>query len=243
MKPYKNAKLWFLSLLFVCCSSFAQELKIGLIAPDRLPYYSYDARSNHYGIYIDIIELLFSDTSYSLNYEFLPQARLRHWMEQGKLDIEPGIDKLWRQRTKEVENSVYTDVFMSSEEVYVFAPGSKFNVNDSSELEVRILCSVNGFNLVTDADLNSLLQTVTEENLLSMIEKKRCDYALLPWDIVKHWNKSHALTLEVSDVIKTYELRFRLNKKFANLVPHLNKKIADMKKSGQLQQILKKYRP
>lgn len=242
MKLYKAVNIWLLSLLLASNLCFSQELKVGLIAPDRLPYYSYDARSNHYGIYIDILEVLFSGTSYALSYEFLPQARLRHWMEHDKLDVEPGIDKTWRQKSKEIENSVYTDVFMSSDEVYVFAPGREFDVSDPRELEVKILCSVNGFNLVTEADLDSLLQTVTEDKLLSMIEKKRCDYALLPWDIVKYWNKTHELTLEVSDVVKTYHLRIRLNKKFASVVPHLNKKIAAMKKNGQLERILNKYR-
>lgn len=69
-----------------------QRLQVGLIHPERPPYYSDGHGTRPQGLFVELLEILATDLNIALDYKFLPQARLREYMKLGDLDIEPGID-------------------------------------------------------------------------------------------------------------------------------------------------------
>lgn len=232
---------WLLVMVLTAGHSRAAELKIGLIAPERPPYYFQSRQGKATGLYIDIIEYVLVDSGYQAKYLFYPQARLRKQMALGLIDIEPGINESWRARPQEVSNSVYTDAFMMSDEVYVFPAKQAFDVEDPQLQEVKFQCSVNGFNVISGTNLASMLQPTTEFQVLDMLAMARCDYALMPIDVVRHYVKKNGKVLDISQPQMSFALKLRLNSRWQPLLPHLNRKIEQLITTGTLQQLINKY--
>lgn len=67
------------------------NLTVGLISEGRPPYFFVD-NGEAKGVYIDILDKISAETGIYIDYKFLPQARIRHYIKSQFIDIEPGID-------------------------------------------------------------------------------------------------------------------------------------------------------
>ena len=227
----------------LCLTSYANEsitLKVALIAPERPPYFfvSKEGQSPS-GLYIDILEKITQNLPVKLEYHFLPQARIRMYMENGSVDIEPGIDSSWRTSPNEVKQSFYTIPFMHSYEAYAYLGGKKDNINTSK----GVVCGINGFNIPENFNRSNTQLVTTEFQLLSMIVKKRCDFAVAPIDVINYWNTKNNSKINYGDVISRYQLRFRLNKRHQNILQTLNNNIRALQAGKELETMKRKYIP
>lgn len=216
----------------------AVKLRVGLLSPERPPYYFVDKATGEVsGFYIDLLNAVTEGVPVELEYKVLPQARLREYMLSGRLDIEPGIDQTWRREKAEVANSVYTKPFMQSDEVLVFwEPNWQL-----SQYKESHACGVNGFDLNDKYfSINTHLLT-TENQLLQMIGSRRCDFAQAPEIIVNYWNITHTRQLNSGETISSYQLRFRLHKKHENMLTAFNQNIDSIMESDLINKLLQKH--
>ena len=97
--------------------------------------------------------------------------------------------------------------------------------------------------LVGDEQAPGVWQQVgTEEQILGMLEKDRCHYAVMPTWVLQFFEKKRPFAIRQSTPVASYVLRLRLGRRHAHLVPLLNAAIARMQADGQLAAILDKYR-
>ena len=222
-----------------------ESLRVGLVHPERPPYFwRHKPEGELAGIYIDLLEALGKATGITFSYHFYPQARLRLYMLRGELDLEPGIDSDWRQAPGERAQSVYTSPFMQSEEVLVFSPQRYLADAGPAQLATLSGCVVLGFNpLEYENEASGGWQkVVTEEQILGMLEKDRCHYAVMPTWVLQFFEKRRPLAIRQSGPVASYVLRLCLGRQHAHLVPLLNAALARMKADGRLDAILNKYR-
>jgi len=235
----KNFFVLFISS--VCIHSYASEmitLKVGLMSPDRPPYFFVgEEGGTPTGLYIDILETITENMPINLEYYFLPQARIRMYMETGKLDLEPGVDISWRELPSEVSQSIYTIPFMESNEVYAYI-GIKHKKLDFNKSEI---CAINGFDLPEDFNQSNIHLVNTEKQLYSLIIKKRCDIAIAPVDVINYWNRNSPEKIKFTTIVDSYQLRFRLNIKHKDLINRLNSNIETLQRSGNLKSIRQRY--
>ncbi|MCW8331870.1 transporter substrate-binding domain-containing protein [Photobacterium sp. SDRW27] len=234
-----------LAVLSVLISSQACEavtLKVGLIDHDRPPYFWLPTSDNPpRGAYIDILEYIGQRLDIEFEYQFLPQARIRHYMKNQRLDLEPGIDSGWRTEPGEREASVYTLPLFRSEEVIVYNR-SRFSPQPEIDTFVGARpCKVLGFNNfeLSNDRLEIERELLTEAQLFEMLLKGRCDYALFPTDVFSfaRIDERLAATLPVA----SYDLRIRLSRQYAYLVPDFNRVINELRGSNQIRVIFEKY--
>lgn len=230
------------TVLFTCFSHAKEVLTVGLISPERPPYFwrSKDDGTLK-GIYVDLLNELTKTSGIKLNYRFYPQSRLREYMRLGKIDLEPGIDSEWRQEKGEQQSSVYSNVFMISDEVYVFSDNHFNNPPTSEQLLSKQLCRLHGFDTIDEGQLKDAHRLVNESQILDMVAQGHCHYALVPTPVLKHWQKQSEITLNNTAPIVSYQLRFRLNAKFDYLIPELNKQLALLKSNGKFDDIIASY--
>lgn len=215
-------------------------LEAGFINQDRYPYFvNSPKQSSGRGIYIDFLNKIGDLTNIEFKYKFLPQPRIRHLMKYQKLDVEPGIDENWRMEELEVENSVYTIPFYTSEEVIVYRKSSlDIPASKESDFENLFLCSMSGFN-----DINASKEDINitgESALIDMMELGRCDYILIPKLILNEKGKLSD-SLAVTPTIKTYSLRIRLSKKNEHLVSKMDKAITTLTDEGYVEALFASY--
>lgn len=213
--------------------------KVGLINQDRPPYFSY-AKGKATGIYIDVLEEIARHIAIKLKYISLPQARLRRYMKIGQLDIEPGISPKWRQKQGEVAASFYSHIFMRSPEIYIYHPKSYIAFPTPDILNKYLFCGVRGFNHLAK-NSKRIYEILTEQQILGMLSRQRCEYALMPQIVYQHINKQAPYMTRPSRPIVTYALRFRFHIDHINLQVPFNTALDQIHKNGKLERIFKTY--
>jgi len=238
----KKIIVFLVFTLFAGASHAKEVLTVGLISPERPPYFWREDKTGELkGIYIDLLNQLMKKSDINLNYQFYPQPRLREYMRLGKLDIEPGIDSQWRTEKGEQESSVYSNVFMTSEEVYVFSETHFDHPPIQEQLMAKQLCRLQGFDTIEKEQLIDARRLVSEVQILDMVAQGHCHYALVPIPALKYWQEKNNKALNSTAPIVSYQLRIRLNVKFQDLIPEINKQLAVMNSEGKIDDIIAKY--
>lgn len=217
----------------------SQPYKVGLINQDRPPYFSYN-HGKASGIYIDVLEEIARQISIKLTYVPLPQARLRRYMKIGQLDIEPGISPQWRQKHDEIAASFYSHIFMRSPEIYIYHPKSYIAFPTPDILKKYLFCGVRSFNHLA-RNSKRIYEILTEQQILGMLSRQRCQYALMPQIVYHHIKRQAPYMTRPSRPIVTYSLRFRFHIDHINLQKPFNKALDQIHKNGKLERIFKAY--
>lgn len=233
---------------FKALSAQYNILDVGLMDQGRPPYFSLPTETDPAtGLYIDILDAVGRETGVKFRYRFLPQARIRHLMNHYRIDVEPGIAEEWRRDKLELQNSIYTLPILTSSEVIVYHPSNINMSRGNRELTEFKPCSILGF-----ADLPvskgeprnnkqiNTQQVLTEPQLLQMIQNRRCDFAIFPEDVIKP--KLSQLGLIATDSVATFDLKLRFTDQHSLLLPKINQVIKNMVDSGELEEIILKYR-
>lgn len=222
-------------------SSAETVLNVGLIDQDRSPYFYRSGDNGQIrGAYIDILNIIGEKLDVSFTYKQLPQARIRLYMKNGQLDLEPGIAQDWRLEPGEIKATVYTDTFYRSEEVIVYNPKQfKQTKVDISDFDQLIPCSILGFNDFKLINVNTKNEIATEKQSIHLLKLNRCDYALFPIDVIKP--EIEQGYLERTKPVAIYNLRFRLAKKYQYLLPEFNRQIKLMTESGEITRIMNEH--
>ena len=226
----------------LCCVSDlnAQTLSVGLMDVDRPPYFWKDD-GRYQGLFIEVLEALSKESGISFSYQSLPQARIRLYMLAGRLDVEPGIAPKWRRKKGEAEVSVYTDSFMTIEQVYVVSGMKNIEKPKRSDLAGFKFCNVLGFSKPARDGKENIQELLSESQLLGMLDKGRCDYATLPLDVLNYLQRTGNYSVTHSEPFIRFALRLRLHQRHKDLVPVLNEALTKMKQNGRLAKILEDY--
>lgn len=241
----KRFLLCLVMVLYGCiCAAEAKEasLVVGVMNADRPPYFWKDETGGYKGLFIDVLDELSKETGLHFSYKALPKARIRLHMVAGKIDVEMGIATEWRTKKAEVKNSVYSISFMDSKEVYVtnLQQGS-FDIEKNVPVGDKF-CGILGFSKAKSSREKIRIDFLSEKQLLKMIDKKRCDYTIMPYDIFRYLMLESTYDLVASDPISTHAMRLRLNRQHEWLIPRIDAALLRMKSSGRLAVILGRYR-
>ena len=220
------------------------NLTVGLIEQDRPPYWVMPKKGEQpTGAYIDILSEVSKITGISFSYKFAPQARLRRYMLNQVIDIEPGIDDTWRTEPGEAESSVYSIPFYTSKEVVAYLP-SKLRGHELSlkDFENDTPCSVLGFDTIEHKGYESTdyFKAITEQQMIMQLKLGRCDFAIFPVDVIqKELDYGYLIS---SKPISTYQLKLRLSKKNQHLLGDINSAIQTIKDRGDIQRIMDSHK-
>lgn len=219
-----------------------EPLTVGLIDGGRPPYYWKSKNGNLTGLYIDLLKLIEDRSGLSFIFKFMPQSRIRLRMINGNLDIEPGIDPSWRTEAEEQENSLYSRVFMVSEEVWIYSKHHELGKLNYKEIEALKPCSVHGFN-VTDIQKKPEreIKALSELQIIRLIELGRCDYAIMPLDVFSYLSKNTVSHVHMTRPHVSYKLSLRINKQHFDILAELNKTLVTLISNGAVEHLIIKY--
>ncbi|MEZ0576463.1 substrate-binding periplasmic protein [Halodesulfovibrio aestuarii] len=239
----KRLLLCLMVALYACTfavESHACSLVVGLMNADRPPYFWKDNTGGYKGIFIDVLDEITKETGIFFSYKALPKARLRLYMIVGKIDVEMGVSPQWRQRTAEVTNSVYTESFMETKDVYVSnAALGRFYGEENIPIGSKF-CGILGFHYPDKFEERQ--NFLSEEQLLQMIDKKRCHYSMMPDDVFRYLMLDRSYNIVAGQAVSSHLKLIRLNKQYEFLLPRFNAALQRMKDSGRLAAILERYK-
>lgn len=230
-----------LSGLFFTGGAKAESLVVGVMNADRPPYFWKDKTGGYKGIFVEVLDELTRETGIHFSYKALPKARLRLYMVAGKIDVEMGVAKEWRQKKEELATSVYSISFMESKEVYVtHSSHGSFDPVNNTPLGEKF-CGILGFSMPKGSEGKKRQDFLCEAQLIKMIDKRRCDYTVMPYDIYRYTIRGANYSVAASAPISTHAMCIRLHKRNEWLLPRINAALKRIMRSGRLTLLLKKY--
>ncbi|MCG8570467.1 MAG: transporter substrate-binding domain-containing protein [Spirochaetes bacterium] len=221
---------------------FPITLKVGLHTPDRRPFFWVDGQGKDKGIYIDFLKRLGEDLNIDIEFVYLPQARLIVYFSEGKIDIEPGIAPSWRPSKAAQDISLYTESFISLDDVLIF-PHEKsiqniFSMDDLVKLKGLKVGQVRGFYVPDYLEVDFI---ENELSIAFMVANKRIDAGFMNELVALYYKEEKILSYDISRPFASTEVSIRLHKNQKKWLNPMNQFILRIKKDGALQKIISKY--
>lgn len=253
----RNIPRFTIASVFFLLLSFLFTLPVGIKAETLNaglePWIPWIIKENgqYSGIVVEIAEEAFRRTGHTCEMVDIPVKR-RDLLEWGRsIQVEPGCDKRWRVRQRDV--SAYTAPYLKTRNVIVTRKGY-YPVTDSLSTFYGTTVGANAGYFYTDG-LNSFFEKglIKRDDcgpghlLISKLVKKRFHAIVADTIEWKYWMT--LLGQDPSDFEESYsfshsnDLRIRLHKDKAYLIPPLNQALESMQADGTIDAIVNQYLP
>lgn len=178
----------------------------------------------------------------------MPPLRAQKMFSEGLVQLECCVSRHWRKAPEQVAVTLWTEPVLEAEEVLVFPPAASFAYRQLADLKGRTIATVRGYGYAgseffqrnDSPDAMALLYKVAHgRSQAGIIDRLELAY-------LRHLHpelQSGSARVEEGPVINSSELRIRLHRSRAELLPALNGAILDLRRDGSLQRIMARYAP
>lgn len=233
-------------LFFICCLcslKVTAETFTVLSYHSANPPYTFIQNKKMKGIFPDIFNRISELTGHQFNFVSFSVARGLNLFDQGKIDIEPGVNPLWRRHTKLL--GIYTDYYALSREVVI----SKTYNQEKSPMDLygKVLGIVRGYrygdfekhfadNKIVKIDVRSELE------LLTQLNHGRIDHAIMGEATADYYQKvNHAMQFTPVLMVSELPVAMRLQPHLTSLQAQLSDVLKEMTENGEIAKIYAKY--
>ncbi|MEI5637860.1 MULTISPECIES: substrate-binding periplasmic protein [unclassified Pseudoalteromonas] len=224
----------------------AKEYQVLVYHGANPPYY-YLQQGKETGLFVDIFAELAQRTGHQFTFMPLSVARGSRFFDQGKVDIEPGINPLWRQDAE--VPGIYSISYAFSREV-ILGRANSCPVNAAPEdFYGALVGKVRGYSYGDfDAHLSSsgivVYENISEKELLAQLAYQRLDYIMIG-DVTADFyiaNQEAYRGFKECYEISRLPVHMRLQPKLTQLQQTMNKALRQMVNDGTVKAIYSKYR-
>ncbi|MGI0115819.1 substrate-binding periplasmic protein [Zooshikella sp. RANM57] len=245
----------FLSFLFTFLiggmapnsSILAEEFSVVLHGQEDFPPYFFKEGDSFRGFYSDFFDALSQKMGDHFSFHDVPFTRSLIMFETNQVDIEPGVNPVWRAGEK--VQGLYTIPYAQSVDILLFAPGKRIPVSASEDLEGKRIGVIRGYQYPSFTRFfqsGTILRVdmTRESQLLGMLELGRLDQIIINKYLALYLMKQNPdyKDFEVGYEVSSVDIMLRIHPNKAEALPRFNSAIKQLTDSGTIEQIWKKYR-
>ncbi len=237
-----------LLLSFLSASTlFAETFKVGLY---EAPPLVFNKNSTLPGVYKEIFIEISKLTSDTFEFDYGSAEQIIRRFNEKKIDIEPGINPLWRH--SEAVPGLYSVPFSKSTSIMVKLKPSKKKSTKSLEKREHLKTGlVKGYRYPSNFDTffkNKEWIPVfvsSELKILSLLNQKKIDQAVIERLVMNFYLRSTKNIATdnyvLSKPLETLDIMLRVHPDKASVIPRLNDAIKKLIDSGKIQKIYNHY--
>tara|TARA_R110000744_G_scaffold142653_1_gene254338 strand:+ start:168 stop:941 length:774 start_codon:yes stop_codon:yes gene_type:complete len=238
----------FLSCLIIQEANAAsehQDLVVAVIFAEGLPFYGFDEKTQQTsGLFNDI--LLKLAQSLQMDLQFAPTARNK--IEQDIISAKADVGFLAPKWLNAPESMVFSDPVLTYQHAFYGLVAPQKNVSLGSQVKGKTVCLRENYSYpeledwLEKGELTPV-RVSRETRLFDMLQLSRCDLVYTntlraQWTISSHDFDKAVYQLGTLDAIDKIPLAF--SQSWLSRMPDINAAIADMRRSGELKQIIDK---
>lgn len=245
--------LLFRSLVFILIGMLmpnpwivADEFRV-LAHNKAFPPYFFTKENAQTGFYKDFFEAIGELTGDTFRFHSHPIKRGLVMFEESQIDIEPGINPLWR--VDEKTPGLYSIPYAQSVDIILFAPGKRIAITKPADLSGKRIGVVRGyqypgFSRLFESGAIERYDVTDESLLLGMLPLGRLDQVIINKDLALYemQNNPDYRSLELGYEVSRVDVMLRLHPCVGTALPRLNAAIKHLIDSGRVEQIWRKYR-
>jgi ABC-type amino acid transport substrate-binding protein len=243
---FRKAKLLFL-LLFILSPGYVNCETFHAGSDTWAPFFMV-SNNQFSGIGVDILTEVAHRTGDKLDLQHLPNVRALSMFDNKEIDMIVIDSPLWNDQNK-LKDVVFSDEVMSVQEYIYFLKDEYIEVETPEDLRGKVVNIFLGYSYPTfEKAFNKGIvekdEVGNELSLIKILVAKRCT-AIFMDSIAFKYNASRLgyeknlfkRGMQLSDT----ELKIKIRREKASLLPRINKAIAEMKRDGAIERIIKKY--
>ncbi|USD30400.1 transporter substrate-binding domain-containing protein [Pseudoalteromonas sp. SCSIO 43201] len=210
------------------------------------PYY-FEEKGKPTGIFVDIFQELSNLTSHQFNFIPLSVARGQRYFDGGNVDIEPGVNPVWRKAAR--VPGIYSINYAFSTEVLL---GRKANCKGKQQPEHfygALVGKVRGYHYDTfeehlGKDKISIYENISEKELLAQLEHNRLDYIMIGAETADYYISQQPKYRDFSPCFRISRLpvHMRFQPHLTQLNLEINTALSRMINDGKIKAIYAKYK-
>ena len=189
------------------------------------------------GIYADIADRITDMTGIEIEWGVYPATRGRYLFERCKLQLEFGVSPSWYSE-EERANSLFSIPFMSHTDVVAYAGPDKGL--DHVPVHGQPVLAVLGYRYPT-FEFDERFDVDSERTMIKMLANGHAKLGILQKTVGQYLAKDMGVEISFAQEVQSTDLSLRLHNCAAEHLPALNKAIAELKSSGEIDSILKTY--
>lgn len=238
----------FALLLGLHSTLSAKELRVAASAYLSEPYTIYEKGELRGGLIKDIFSLLGDELGVVIKYVDCPRKRVEQGLVSGDLHIAPVAHPLWLSKNFAGD---WTDPLFELRELLILRTDSQLKYHGPEDLKGLRIGTILGYHYpIMDAYFKS--KDVTRSDVqradqnADMLLNHRIDAYIVHDIVFRYFQKVDARAqllraVELGTTVR--EISWAVSRKTPVPLKQLNAFVRDLKKSGRLEAILKKYRP
>lgn len=178
------------------------------------------------------------DTGLNVSVVNAPQARKRMLFSSGAFALDCCSIPQWRTKPEEQEVQLFSDVIFETKERYVTRVGSGIDILHVDELKNYRVAAVRGYSYPFEDKFGIAVLANSIEDVLELVEIGRAQIAIISEIDFRRSMAQTPRQLQMGTINSRAQLRARIHRNYANLLPVLNASIAKLKDTGRLNLLL-----
>lgn len=236
----------FRLLILICCSfSFIIKAESYTVLSYRSanPPYSFVQNNKVKGIFPDIFHRVSELTGHHFSFVTFSAARGLKLFDEGKVDIEPGVNPIWRNQT--AIPGIYSSYYAYSREVVIGKNHQQGN--QPIDLYGKVVGVVSGYRYGAFEEHfahNKIVkvESRSELDLITQLYDDKIDYAIMGEATALYYQKVHHKTQLVPLMtVSTLPVAMRLQPSLSALQQELSRVLHEMSENGEIEKIYAKY--
>ena len=241
MLDFRN---YFYTLLCLLSTSAICKTYTVLSYEGANPPYSYFEQGQIKGIFPDVFARIGEITGHEFKFIAVSVGRAQKLFDQGLVDIEPGINPIWRQHNK--VKGVYSTEYMFSREVILARDAH--TIHQPEDLYGKIVGVVRGYKYGNferhfAADRLVKVENLSESLLLAQLHHGRIDYVLIGDVTAYYFIKQNPQYQKFHSIYQVSKLpvSMRMQPKLKQLHTDINLALDTMIKNDEFNTIYNRY--
>ena len=162
----------------------------------------------------------------------------RKLFREGKISMECCMAEEWRQDPLDISQQIFSDTFYVSEERFIFRKGEVVPITSTEQIHNMRFATVHGFNYTFPLDPQMTVEANSIKEVLSLLHNNQADVALTNKALFLNITREEGFNLEYGGIKSTVDIKVRVHKSRADLLPTLNASIAKLRKDDYLKNII-----
>ncbi|WP_165840065.1 substrate-binding periplasmic protein [Motiliproteus coralliicola] len=203
-------------------------------------------QAKHQGIYHDLLQKIAQITGDTFKIEYYSTARLQRQFEEGKIDLEPGVNPQWRQAS--LHPGIYSIPFAALEQVVLFRPGTAFSILGPNSLKGRSVGTIRGYTypgFTTSLRQGEIerIDVTDEPQLLRLLDSGRINQVFVDRVVQRYWAQQHPrfYRYPTSRTLNRVDVMLRLRPSLTHALPRINQAISLLQSQGVISQLFAHY--
>lgn len=213
----------------------ANEPLVMALSATGNPPYSYFDNNSEIGIYRELLDEIFANTPYSINYIYLSSARIRTHFAENKTDIECCPIPTWREG--ETAISLYTNPIFATEDVLVFPKGKALRFESMKGVDVAV---IGGYGYLNEQEFNRI-DVENEMLILKLVANGRAPVGIVDRQVALFLIDRYNLNIEIGQVHESIERPLRIHARHKDKLNTINQAIEKIKAENKVATILNRY--